>query len=446
MGANTVEVFNGFKMTELCLLPEGWGVEKLGNLGSIITGNTPKTAIKEYYNGDIPFISPADLGDKKYIYDGINKLSALGFEQTRKFPPNSVMVTCIGELGKVGISKRELATNQQINTVICKNEIVDYEYFYYTISLFKYQMELVAGLQVVPIVNKSTFSNLFIPLPPLPEQHRIAEILSAADETIERTGALIAKYRQIKAGLMTDLLTSGIDEAGRIRSEETHEFKDSPLGRVPEGWEVERVIELLNSNIIKGIQDGNHGELYPRLSDFSTVGRPFISAKHVDENGTVQFDFAPKLPEDYCSKLRVGFGKAGDVILAHNATVGRIGIAALGVADFMVSTSTTYYRTNLNKLDNYYLFHFLRSETYQKQLVGVMAQTTRNQVPITMQKQLFMILPPLSEQRRIAEILTAADDRIEKEEAYRDKLLQIKKGLMQDLLTGKVRVSTGAEA
>ncbi len=224
------ELQEGYKMTELGALPEEWRVEKLGNLGFIVTGSTPKTSVREYYNGDIPFVSPSDLGRRKYIYDSINKISTLGFEQTRKLSKNSVMITCIGELGKVGISRKELATNQQINSVICNNDILDYEYFYYSISHFKSQMETIASLQVIPIVNKSTFSNLKIPLPSLPEQRHIATILSTLDETVEHTEALIEKYKNIKAGLMSDLLTRGIDEEGRIRSEVTHRFKDSVVG------------------------------------------------------------------------------------------------------------------------------------------------------------------------------------------------------------------------
>jgi type I restriction enzyme S subunit len=83
-----------------------------------------------------------------------------------------------------------------------------------------------------------------IPLPPLPEQRKIAQILETVDNAIEKTEKIIEKYKRIKQGLMQDLLTKGIDEKGNIRSEKTHKFKDSPLGRIPEEWEVVRLGEV----------------------------------------------------------------------------------------------------------------------------------------------------------------------------------------------------------
>jgi type I restriction enzyme S subunit len=139
-------------------------------------------------------------------------------------------------------------------------------------------------------------------------------------------------------------------------------------------------------------------------------------------------------------KLRIGFGKPGDVILAHNATVGRVGIAG-GSTEFIVSTSTTYYRVNPDKLDKYFLAYFMQSGVYQRQLADVMGQTTRNQVPITAQKELFMAFPDKDEQSRIATVMAKPDAAAEKENEDLQKRQALKRGLMEDLLTGTVRVS-----
>ena len=100
-----------------------------------------------------------------------------------------------------------------------------------------------AGQQRVPA---SFFSSFTIPKIEKPEQTKIAEILSTVDRAIEQTEALIAKQQRIKTGLMQDLLTRGIDEHGNLRSEETHQFKDSPLGRIPVEWELCKLGELAN--------------------------------------------------------------------------------------------------------------------------------------------------------------------------------------------------------
>jgi restriction endonuclease S subunit len=111
-------------------------------------------------------------------------------------------------------------------------------------QFFNYLGALETGT-TYPSVNDKDVMNYELPLPPLPEQHKIAQILETVDNAIEKTEKIIEKYKRIKQGLMQDLLTKGIDEKGNIRSEKTHKFKDSPLGRIPEEWEVVRLGEIL---------------------------------------------------------------------------------------------------------------------------------------------------------------------------------------------------------
>jgi type I restriction enzyme S subunit len=183
----------------------------------------------------------------------------------------------------------------------------------------------------------------------------------------------------------------------------------------PASWVWLKVRELVERGAIFDVQDGNHGELYPRVEDFGDVGMPYISAEHVI-NDRVQLASAPRLKREKAQQLRIGFAKANDVILTHNATVGRVATLPLDSPDIILSTSTTYYRVDEAVLLSRYLATFLRSHYFQSQLEAVMEQTTRNQVSVTKQVEFGIALPPLSEQQEIVrrvESLFALADQIE---------------------------------
>jgi len=125
------------------------------------------------------------------------------------------------------------------------------------------------------------------------------------------------------------------------------------------------------------------------------------------ENGAVRIAEAPRLPSERASRLRIGFAKANDVLLTHNASVGDVAIAPPNAGEFLLGTSVTYWRCNPEALDHRYLFYFMRSEYFQGQLQFIMKQTTRNQVSVLKQVILWICFPPLPEQRRIVAELAA---------------------------------------
>lgn len=200
-----------FKDTEIGKIPEEWEIRRLGDIGEIVTGSTPKTAEKDNYGSEYLWVSPTDMGEKKYIIKTNKMLSKMGFEKTRKLPKGSILVTCIGStIGKIGISGYELSTNQQINSIICKSNF-DNEFIYYIIDFnFSNYMSYIST-QAVPIINKTTFSEFQIQVPPVEEQRKISLILSSVDKQIDQYESKKEKLQELKKGLMQKLLT------GRIR-------------------------------------------------------------------------------------------------------------------------------------------------------------------------------------------------------------------------------------
>ncbi|MDD8019989.1 MAG: restriction endonuclease subunit S [Acidobacteriota bacterium] len=256
----------------------------------------------------------------------------------------------------------------------------------------------------------SEFSNLYIALPSSSEQRKIAEILETVDNAIDKTDALIEKYNRLKQGLMQELLTKGIDENGHIRSEKTHKFKDSPLGRIPEEWKIKKLGELLQYEqptkyIVK---TENYDERFgvPVL----TAGKTFILGYTNEEDGVFK-----NIP----------------VIIFDDFTTGSRYISFV----FKVKSSALkLLRLKDDRNSLFFLYNMI-------QLLNYNPGSEHKRFWISEFSNLEISVPSAYEQRHIARILSQADEVIEKEEAYKAKLERIKRGLMEDLLTGRVRVN-----
>lgn len=166
--------------------------------------------------------------------------------------------------------------------------------------------------------------------------------------------------------------------------------------------------ELLQKKAILEVQDGNHGEQHPRQSDFVAEGIPFLTATQLLDD-QIFLNKAPRISFEKAKKLRIGWIKPNDVLLSHNATVGRVSVVPLFEGQAVIGTSLTYYRLNPQFFNPHFFALVLKSQDFQNQLERSMQQTTRNQVPITRQKELKIPLPPLPEQKRIAAILEKCD-------------------------------------
>lgn len=199
-----------FKKTELGIIPKKWRLKKIDEIGKVITGNTPKTTEKDNYGDEFLWVSPFDMGSSKYIKNTNKMLSKKGFDKARKLPSGAVLVTCIGStIGKIGIATNELSTNQQINSIIC-NEDVDSEFIYYAIDYNFSKYSNYISNQAVPIINKSTFGEFLIQIPELKEQNKVAKILSKVDYNIEKQLNKKKKLEILRNGLMQQLLTGNI--------------------------------------------------------------------------------------------------------------------------------------------------------------------------------------------------------------------------------------------
>lgn len=268
-------------------------------------------------------------------------------------------------------------------------------------------------------INNSKLKDIYIKIPlNLKEQKKIAEILTKVDETIENTEKLIQKYEQVKVGLMQDLLTKGIDENGNIRSEQTHQFKDSPLGRIPVKWEVDSLgknIELFN-NLRKPISSSIRNNMKGNY--------PYYGATGIIDN----------INEYRLDGEFVLIGEDGDHYLKWEKQDQTILING----KFNVSNHAHIFK-GIDKVTSQWLHLFFsrRDITYYLTRQGAgrfkLNKATLLKLPI--------LIPHKTEQNNIIKKINGIENTVLSTIELLNKLKHKKQGLMQDLLSGKVRVN-----
>lgn len=216
-------------------------------------------------------------------------------------------------------------------------------------------------------------------------------------------------------------------------------YKQSEIGEIPEIWDCLTVQQLIDKGAIYGHLDGNHGELYPRSHEFKNFGVPYIGANNF-YSGQVDLQGCKFLSEERAVLFKKGVAKDGDILFAHNATVGPVAKLKTSLKYVILSTTATYFRVNGTLLNNDYLMHYMRSELFSSQYSAIMSQSTRNQVPITAQRKLFVVVPPIEEQSKIASSLSVVDALISSLDQLIAKKRDIQQATMQQLVTGQCRL------
>jgi len=393
-----------YKNTEIGKIPEEWKVVKIKDIGKVLTGKTPSTSNSMYWNGNFPFITPVDIKEAKYVYDTERYVSPQGAQQIGHIlPKDTVLVVCIGStIGKTGVTYTESVTNQQINAIIC-NDKTNSHYVYYALSFRTEFLKSFSGVAAVPIIKKSLFEHFSIPLPPLPEQKKIAEILSTVDSAIEKVDEDIEKTQRLKKGLMQELLTKGIGHK---------EFKNTEMGRIPREW------EILNLSEVFRLASGKS-----RPSEISDIQTEKMLYPIYGGNGILGYT-----NQSMINKETIVIGRVGEYCGSIHKTT-----------KFSWITDNALYATNV--LNHNLNLDFL---TYWLTFLNLNKFKKESGQPLMTQTIVYSIkfpLPPLSEQKKIAEILSTVDKRLELLRKKKEKLERVKKGLMNDLLSGKSRVT-----
>lgn len=416
------KVREGYKTTELGDIPEEWKVMKLSEIANI----NPRREIVDD-KSMVSFIAMEDISNSGRVTNKSDKL----YEEVKKgytpFVDNDVLLAKITPCFENG--KRALVDNLSNSIgfgstefhVLRANKYSISKFLYYVISSqsfvskAKNNMTGSAGQKRVPT---EFIKDYMLVVPKLEEQEKIASILSTVDEQIDNVDALIEKNKELKKGLMQQLLTKGIGHT---------KFKNTEFGKIPEDWEVKKLKDLGNSIIgltysPDDLVEEDEGTLVLRSSNI--------------KNSRIVFDDNKYVRTNIQDKLIV---KEDDILIcSRNGSKDLIGKCAL--IDKKTEGSTfgafmTVYRSEYNK----YLFNVFTSYMFKRQIYNNLGATI-NQITTDNLNNFKVILPPVKDQEEIASILLKVDEKVDEYVNKKEKLEELKKGLMQELLTGKFRI------
>ena len=387
---------------------------KLGELGKIITGNTPKTSdAQNYRSNDICFVKPSDFTDKEIteIHQSEFYISEYAKDKARVLPTDSILVTCIGIIGKVAINKVPCAFNQQINAIIPERKICDPRYVAYAIQNVQPQMQNTANAAVVPILNKTQFSNIEIPLPSLETQKQIVEFL-------DKVTSLISPRKQQLAKL---------DELVKARFVEMF---GEPIGN-PMGWPVNHLVEIsqliTNGNTPKGGSE-----------NYVETGIAFLRSQNVWRN-RIDLSDVVYIDEDTHRAMKKSSVCHNDILITktgrintENSSLGRA--ALFQGKDNSANINGHVYLVRLKEgVNPRFVVTILTGEAYRKYIRKVcVGGIDKRQINLEQVEEFPIIKPPLLMQNDFATFVERVDQQKQTVQQSLDKLELMKKALMQE--------------
>jgi type I restriction enzyme S subunit len=324
--------------------------------------------------------------------------------------------------------------NQRVCKVESFDEHLDQGFLYWYLMPHVAEIHRRTPQTTVRHLSASSLFNVVAPSFGLDEQQKVAQVLDTLDTTIRQTEAIIAKLKQVKQGLLHDLLTRGIAANGELRppqSEAPHLYKASPLGWIPAEWHTQRLADFTASDITYGIvQAGPHIE----------GGIPYI------RTGDMSGDFLDRAALQ-CTSTRISKSYArsevrtGDIVMAIRATVGKVLPVPVELDGANLTQGTARIAPNADS-DPIFLLWALRYQRTQDSILAEIKGTTFAEITLAALREIPVAAPvDLAEQRAIAERMQACECRIDAERQQLQKLKHKKSGLMDELLTGRVRVT-----
>ena len=343
-------------------------------------------------------------------------------------PKDSILFSVRAPVGQLNIADRDYIIGRGLAAIIGTS--VNQRYLEQFLKFQEANFRSASQGSTFEAINSSELSTWSIEAPSDGlEQTKIAEILSTIDQAIEQTEALIAKQQRIKTGLMQDLLTRGIDENGNLRSEETHEFKDSPLGRIPVEWGVKSVGRVFSIQLGKMLsKESKTGE-----DPFPYVGNKNVQWERIDSSAVEWMDFSPREREKFMLT-------PGDILVCEGGEVGRSCV-------WQGEISNCFYQKAVHRLRPKERCHtklfpkFMRWAISRGVLSDFTSQTSISHLTKEKLEALPITIQSEEEQARICRVFDCVDASVLSAENQLGKLTALKTALMQDLLTGKVSVA-----
>ena len=409
-----------FKDTELGPLPVDWKVVRLGEVAEEIFagGDAPKDRFSKF---------PTDIFKIPIYTNGREEAALYGFTDYPKVNVPAITISARGTIGYCDVRENPFYPAIRLIVIIPKPSF-DIWFIKYAIDYTDFSCHF--DKSPIPQLTVPMAKNLLIPMPPLSEQKTIAEVLSIISKAKEKTERVIKATKELKKSMMKHLFTYGyvpVDETDKVK------LKETEIGLIPEHWEVVRlgeVAEKVSNGLTKKQNKNKVGYMVTRIE---TISQGTISCQRV---GYVE-DVTPVELEKF--RLRTG-----DILFSHINSEPQLGNCAiyLGIPELILhGMNLLMIRVKEHVATPFFIFYLIRHLKAKGIFISISSRAV-NQASINQQKlkSLPIPLPPLEEQKAIAEALRAIDEKLQKEEEYKKALQNLFKSLLHHLMSGKIRV------
>lgn len=419
----------GYNKYEFGYVPNDWYIRKIGEIyNDLKAGATPSRSNPEYFEGTIPWITSGEL-KSKFIYDTYEEITEDAVKDTnlRIYPPGTFFIAITGleaegTRGSCGINGIPAATNQSCLAFQEKEEM-NTEFLYYWYGLFGDYIgkKYTQGTKQQSLNNKIV-EDLQIGFPKKDEQEKIVEILSTVDSQIDDTEKLIEKSEELKKGLMQKLLTKGIGHS---------EFKKTEVGEIPVSWEVKTVGECAEVTKLAGFEFTEYMEY---KEDGEVIALRALNLK----KGKLDLNDIRRIDKKVSENLKRSKLFKGNMLLSYVGTVGEV---ALIEEDDKYHLAPNVAKITFNNfMIPQFAIHYFTSTKMKNEINKYVTTTSQPALSMENIRKMKIAVPSIKEQGRISQVLLSLDNQVKEYENKKQKLEKLKKGLMQQLLTGKTRV------
>ena len=401
----------------------------LGNIATgFLSGGTPATKQTEYWHGEIPWITSKWLGGQLELSDGEKFISeeAVKKTSTNIVPKDSIIFATRVGVGKVGINRVDLAINQDLAGVLIDNAKFDIKFIAYQLGIDSIQQYVAMNKRGATIkgITRECLKEIRLNLPTLPEQKKIAHVLSTVQRAIEMQERIIKITTELKKALMQKLFTEG------LRNEPQ---KQTEIGPIPESWEVAKLGDLINVS---------HGYAF-KGKFFTTKGPTVLTPGNFKLEGGLYWGKRTKFTrERYDNSVVL---KAGDlvVVMTDLTPTARL----LGGPAFIPEGRTILHNQRIGKIvvtglgtTQRFLYWVFISHSFKRYMRQTATGSTVRHTSPTKIKEFEFGLPPLSEQAEAIKTFAAVDSKIEMAERKMAALQNLFRTLLHELMTAKIRV------
>jgi type I restriction enzyme S subunit len=398
-------------------VPRDWDVRELGDerIAKIIAGQSPPSSTYSNENHGLPFLQgKTEFGE---MFPSPTVYCSKPIKVAQK---NDILLSVRAPVGDVNIAPFECCIGRGIAAIRPRTDKLASMFLFHYLRLEGKRFEALSTGSTFKAIRRKEIEKFQVLVPPSIEQSAIVGVLGVVDSAIELADNVIAKTERLKKGLMQQLLTRGIGHT---------EYKDTPIGKIPKAWEIKSL-----ENACTTIVDCQH-----TTPKFTTKG--FLVVRNFNiRNGELIFDPAYyTTEEEWKKRTQRCVPENEDVLFSREAPVGEASLAPKNTP-FSLGQRTMLLRTDKRALSPLFLVYTFYSPPIRLKLRNLEAGVTAHHVNVAEIRRLRIPLPPLAEQERIANIILTASDKLKLEKKEKTKLELLKKGLMDLLLTGKIRI------